>query len=259
MRTLPKPRLVVVILWLLLMAKVVTCQGASGLLPDFSKIDALLDRGEHQQAWQLLTETPWDEQIPGPVLWRLARAQYEMGRAVEPDPAAAGFFRQSEHYARAAITIDPDMPDGYKWLAIALGAQAKGNDARTQIRLSREVKESIEKALALAPDDDIACLVLSRWHYKVATLDIWSRTFATLVYGGLPEASLSEAEQLLLRAIALRDRIAHRYNLARVYLRQGRRDEAKVQLQKARSLPVTFQEEVMELQKCREQLREWQE
>jgi hypothetical protein len=142
-------------------------------------------------------------------------------------------------------------------LAIALGAQAKESDTEAQIRLSREVKESIEKAIVLAPEDDIAYLVLSRWHYKISALDFFARTFAKLVYGGLPESSLGDAQQLLWRAIALRDRIAHRYNLAKVYERMNRREDAKAQLQLALLLPVTFPEEAEELEKARDKLKAW--
>jgi hypothetical protein len=37
-----------------------------------------------------------------------------------------------------------------------------------------------------------------------------------------------------------------------------RREDAKMQLQKALLLAVTFQEEVEEQQKCRDKLKEWQ-
>jgi len=134
----------------------------------------------------------------------------------------------------------------------------KEGDVQAQIRLSREVKESIEKAIALAPDDDIAYLVLSRWHYKVSALGIVARTYASIVYGGLPEASLGEAEKLLLHAIALSDRIAHRYNLAKVYERMDRREDAKAQLQMALLLPVTFPEEAEAQAKSRDKLQAWQ-
>jgi len=188
----------------------------------------------------------------------MARLHYEMGRVAASAQDAMRLYQSAEKFARSAIANNPDSGEGYTWLAIALGAQAKENDTQTQIRLSREVKESIEKAIVLNPEDDIAYLVLSRWHYKVSALGFMARTMARLVYGGLPEASLSEAEKLLWQAIALRDRIAHRYNLAKVYERMDRREDAKVQLQKALLLKVTFQEEVDEQQKCREKLREWQ-
>ena len=143
-------------------------------------------------------------------------------------------------------------------MAITLGAQAKETDTKAQVRLSREVKENIEKAITIAPDDDIAYLVLSRWHYKISALGLFARTFASIVYGGLPEASLDEAEKLLWRAIGLHDRVAHRYNLAKVYERMNRREDAKLQLQQALLLPVTFPEEVGEQEKSRIKLQNWQ-
>jgi tetratricopeptide (TPR) repeat protein len=142
-------------------------------------------------------------------------------------------------------------------MAIALGAQADDAGVRTQIQLSRRVKENIDKALALDPNDDISLLVLSRWHYKVASLGIWSRAVVRVVYGGLPPASMNKSEELLLRAISIKDRIAHRYNLAKVYNQMGRREDALRQLRLALVLPVTFPEEADDLEKARRKLNSW--
>jgi len=130
---------------------------------------------------------------------------------------------------------------GYKWLAIALGAQAKESDTKAQIRLSREVKESIEKAIALPPEDDIDYLVLSHWHTKVSALDFFARTVAKIVYV-FCRTPLT-GRKSYCRAIALRDRIAHRYTWAKVYERMDRREDAKGSMQMALLLPVTFPEE----------------
>jgi hypothetical protein len=156
------------------------------------------------------------------------------------------------------MTAAPDESDGYKWLAIALGAQAKYTDTETQVKQSREIKESIEKAITLAPEDDISYLVLSRWHYKISGLSFFARTFAKMIYGGLPEASLKDAEKLLWKAIGLHDRIAHRYNLAKVYDRMDRQEDYKLQLQQTILLPVTFPEEAEELEKAHKKLRQLQ-
>jgi len=258
MGILCKPEILVAVLLMLLTADGALCQELAVATASLQKIDVLLNQGDNRQALELLQELPEDGQFLDQKFWRMARLHYEMGRVAASAQDAMRLYQSAEKFARSAIANSPDSGDGYKWLAIALGAQAKESDAQTQIRLSREVKENIEKAIALAPEDDIAYLVLSRWHYKVSALGFMARTIASLVYGGLPEASLSEAEKLLWRAIALRDRIAHRYNLAKVYERMDRREDAKVQLQKALLLKVTFQEEVDEQQKCREKLREWQ-
>ena len=246
------------VLMILLAATTALCQGIAPLPINLQQIDTLLNQGDNQQAWQRLQELPQGGPLLDEKLWRMARVQYEMGRVAATDRNALVCYQDAEKYARAAIVNNPHRGDGYKWLAIALGAQVKEGDVQAQIRLSREVKESIEKAIALAPDDDIAYLVLSRWHYKVSALGFVARTYASIVYGGLPEASLGEAEKLLLHAIALCDRIAHRYNLAKVYERMDRREDAKAQLQMALLLPVTFPEEAEAQAKSRDKLQAWQ-
>ena len=96
-----------------------------------------------------------------------------------------------------------------------------------------------------------------RWHYKISELSFLARTFANIIYGGLPDGSLDEAKKLLLLAIELHDRIAHRYNLARVYERMDLREYAKHQYQKVLILPVTFPEEAEEQEKAPKKLQEW--
>jgi len=223
----------------------------------FLNVDELLTKGENMQAWDILHGLSAQE-TDSEILWRMARTQYEMGRLTETDKQALGYFQEAEKYARAAMTAAPDESDGYKWLAIALGAQAKYTDTETQVKQSREIKESIEKAITLAPEDDISYLVLSRWHYKISGLSFFARTFAKMIYGGLPDASLKEAEKLLWKAIGLHDRIAHRYNLAKVYDRMDRQEDYKLQLQQTILLPVTFPEEAEELEKAHKKLRQLQ-
>lgn len=221
----------------------------------YQAIDALLMNGENQQAFEILSTLLDNGEGHEEILWRMARAQYEMGRLVETDDKndqrALAFYQEAEDYARAAIAEAPGKSDGYKWLAITLGVKMKYGDFETQVKQTWEIKENIDKAIALTPDDDIAYLVLSRWHYKLSELGFWARSLASMIYGELPKASFEQAEALLLKAISLHDRISHRYNLARVYDRMERREDAKVQYQKALLLPVTFPDEVREQEKAR--------
>jgi len=224
-----------------------------GSAANFQKIDEMLLRGENQQALEMLGGLSKGGPDSVEKLWRLSRVYYEMGRLDEK--RALQLFRQSEENARTAIAADSDSGDSYKWLAIALGAQAKYSDTKSQVHQSREIKQSIERAIALNPNDDISYLVLSRWHYKISGLGTIARTLAKIIYGGVPKASLAKAEELLLQAIALHDRISHRYNLAKVYDRMERSEDKKIQLQKAMLLPVTFPEEAEEQEKAREKLQ----
>jgi len=218
------------------------------------KVDELLAQGKNLQAWDNLRSLPTKDTDYGDVLWRMARTQYELGRLAELDKKALKFFQETEKYARAAIEAAPTRSDGYKWLAIGLGAQSKYVETETQVKHSREIKKNIEKAISLAPDDDISYLVLSRWHYKMSGLGFFARIYADMIYGGIPKASLKEAEELLLQAIGLRDRIAHRYNLYKVYDRMDRATDARTQLGKVLLLPVTFPEEAEEKAKAMKKL-----
>lgn len=193
----------------------------------------------------------------GTPLWRKAFDEYERGRTSKDARQRSAHLLRAEQFAKQSIKADPHDDEGYKWLAITLGAQAEDASVKTQIRLSRLVKENIEKALTLDPDDDISLLVLSRWHYKVASLQPWTRAFVRLIYGGLPSASMEKSENLLLRAIAIKDRIAHRYSLAKVYHQMGRKEAALKQLRLALALPVTFAEEADDREKARRKLSSW--
>ena len=187
----------------------------------------------------------------------MARVQYEMGQVAEKKSAKR--YKSAEKYARAAIKNDPNNSESYKWLAIAIGAQSKYSGAKEQVRQSGEIKKYIEKAIELNPDDDISYLVLSRWHYKVSALGGVARTFAKVVYGGVPKASLKKAEELLLQAIEIHDRVAHRYNLAKIYNRMDREAEMLEQYRRALLLPVTFPEELKEKDKARKKLKNWEQ
>lgn len=214
-------------------------------------------RGKGETALQQASRLRDSSSKAGAALWRNASTQYELGRTSKNSQERATHYRRAAEFAQQAISVDPQGDEGYKWLAIALGAQAEDVGVRAQIQLSRRVKENIEKALSLDPDDDISLLVLSRWHYKVASLEPWTRAVVRVVYGGLPQASMEKAEQLLLKAIARKDRIVHRYSLAKVYYHMGRREAALQQLRQALKLPVTIPEETDDLEKARKKLASW--
>ena len=241
--------------WALLSASGSIYQEVDETASTLEEVDGLLNQGDNEQAWKILQALPEDDSKSAERLWRMARTQYEIGQV--SDQKNAKIFKSAEKYARAAIEKDPNNSEGYKWLAIAIGAQSKYSSTKEQVRQSGEIKESIEKAIELNPDDDIAYLVLSRWHYKVSALSGAARTFARIIYGGVPKASLKKAEDLLLQAIKIYDRVAHRYNLAKVYKRMDRQEAAMEQLRLTLLLPVTFPEEVKDKEKARKKQQSW--
>ncbi len=141
-------------------------------------------------------------------------------------------------YAERAVALEPDKAVNVLSVAIARGRLATYSDTRTKVEFSRQIKADAERALALDPNYAWAHHVLARWHYEIASLGSMSRWFAKLIYGGLPNASFSEAESHLQRAIALEpENLIHRLELGFVYQAEGREDDARRQFERGLNMP----------------------
>ncbi len=100
------------------------------------------------------------------------------------------------------------------------------------------MKEYAERALKLDPTDSYAWHVLGAWNYELAQMGPLSRAFVKMVYGGMPPASNEEAERLFRKAMELApERVSHHAELGRTLAVLGRKDEARLELNKALSLP----------------------
>ena len=108
-----------------------------------------------------------------------------------------------------------------------------------KIEISRTVRERVASALALSPDDDVALHVLGRWEYEMSCVSFAVRVAVKMMYGGLEVGSIEAAHRCLARAIELRpERLVHRVVMARILLKQNRKDEAVVELQTALGLGI---------------------
>ena len=122
---------------------------------------------------------------------------------------------------------------------MTLGRLALWSSNQRKIEISREVRERVVAALTLSPDDDVALHVLGRWEYEMAVLGWAVRMVVKTIYGGLEVGSLAEAHRCLARAIEINpERLVHRVVMARILLKQNKRDEAVAQLEAACRLPI---------------------
>ena len=99
-----------------------------------------------------------------------------------------------------------------------------------------------ERVLALEPDHAGAHNILGKVNYEVMTLGRVHRFLARLLIGdnqALDAASWEEAERHQVASIAAAPfMILFRYELARTYLRRGKRTEAELQLRELLGLTV---------------------
>lgn len=178
-----------------------------------------------------------------PALWKAAGACIDIAKQIPDEyrPIRDSLYLVARDYAERAIRADSTGADGYFMLAQTLGRLARTRSGKERVRFGRTVYEAAARALELNPDHDGAHHVLGAWHAEAKRLSGFTRWFAQAFLGAdfLARASWDSAAFHLERAVALRpDYIFHRLELAQIYLDQGRRAEAREQLERIAELPV---------------------
>ena len=176
-------------------------------------------------------------------LWvRLAKVAGDRGQRFQLDEKKAeaeAAYAEAVAASRRAVRIDPRGWEGHSGLAANLGRLALFEGSKTKLRMSREVKAEADKALQLNPRDDRAMHVLARWNRGIAELNVFEKTAAKVVYGGVPEgATMNNAVSWFEKAIAVEpDYLNHHLELGRTDLALKLGDKAREQLEAALGCP----------------------
>jgi tetratricopeptide (TPR) repeat protein len=138
-------------------------------------------------------------------------------------------YRSGEQYARRAVAANPNDPEAHFQLARAIGRNALTMGARDKVKFAREVREQALDALRLDPKHSGALHVMGVWNAEVMRLNGFTRLIAKKLLGGqiFSEANWDNAQTYLERAVELDpNRIAHRLDLAAVYVDRGEKAKA---------------------------------
>lgn len=141
-------------------------------------------------------------------------------------------------YSQRALKQAPKMSDANLAVAICYGRLLDLVPVRTRVEYSRQVHDFTQKALDLDPDSDYAWHMMGRWNQAVATMGTMTKGIVSLVYGGLPNASLEKSKECFEKALKLKqDRVSHHIELGRTLAFMGRKDEARKQIETGLSMP----------------------
>jgi tetratricopeptide (TPR) repeat protein len=158
--------------------------------------------------------------------WKLARVCYWLGsNAMEAE--RRGWLERGMEAARQATAAEPDRPEGHFWLAANMGTLAESFGLRAGLKYRKPIKEALETVLRIDPGfmQGSADRALGRWYDKVPRL-----------FGG----SASKAEEHLRASLKYdpQSTITH-YFLAELYLDEGRKADARAELQRVLDAPIT--------------------
>lgn len=156
--------------------------------------------------------------------WKLARADYWLGGHTS-EPERTMRFEDGIARGRTAVRLQPNRPEGHFWLAANMGALAELS-SRAGLRYRRAIKEELETVRRLDPAflQGSADRALGRWYAKVPRL-----------FGG----DKQEAERRLRASLQYNPHsTASHFFLAELFVEEGRRDEARAELQAMLDAPL---------------------
>jgi FimV-like protein len=173
---------------------------------------------------QVIDEDPQNYEA----LWNLSILYSKKGQRQENEEETEQYFIRSLELAEQVLEHHPDKSYSHYVYAVAIGRLADISSPRERVQSSEEVKEHVDIALELDPENEAGWHLLGVWHTSAANLSRAERWAANLLFGGAPEgASNSEAERCLQKAIELDPgNILFHLDLARFYITTGREDEA---------------------------------
>ena len=180
----------------LIVSAVLICLFASSLyagvsIPDsvakYMEIgDKYADKFEHKMAAFAYEKVLKYDPNNYEALWKAGDERTELADKLEDKKVKQWNFERGAEHCQKAVTVNPDGWEGHFRLSVALGRLALFRGGKEKIKLSRQVKEEAEKAIALNPEADLAYHVLGRWHQNMANLSSVLRFFAKVLYGGVP-------------------------------------------------------------------------
>jgi tetratricopeptide (TPR) repeat protein len=190
------------------------------------------------------------------VLWRLSRLASVEGGLLSGEAKHAKYL-EAERHARTCVAADSTVAEGYTWLAVSLGNLAMFEGSKAKVRLCGEIKQALDRALLLKPDDDIAYTILGSFYRALGNVSWIERQLASVFLGSLPDGGYPEAEVALKKAIALAPgTLRHRRELGMLYVDWGREEDARKVLQECLLLPTTLASDPADKEKVRATLRE---
>jgi hypothetical protein len=156
---------------------------------------------------------------------KLARARYWLGRHA-PENERKALFEGGIEAARAAVSTEPNRPEGHFWIAANMGALAESYGLGQGMKYRGDIKSELLTVLKLDPafQEGSADRALGRWYFKVPGL-----------FGG----SKKKSEEHLRASLGYNSNsTASHFFLAETLTALGRRDEARAELQKVIDAPI---------------------
>lgn len=176
----------------------------------FDVADGLHKDGKIKEAIDALAMEESDSYV------RRSRWTVDLSESVSDKDARLTILKGADEDAAKAIQMDDKNFAAWKAAAIVKGKMQKCVGTNEKVALTKEVKENIEKALELNPEDGASWHVLGMWHAGVSSLNFMMKAALKALFGGMPEASHEKAIECFLKADKCKPNLTSMVELAKV-------------------------------------------
>jgi tetratricopeptide (TPR) repeat protein len=177
----------------------------------------------------------------------------------EPNTKARDeYYKAALIYAKTAYKLYPDSDASNVAMAIAIGRIVLLKSGKEKIASVKELKNYVDKAIAVNANNFKAWHILGKWHYELSNLNTLEKTAAKIMYGALPASSLASAILCYEKTKNLSSNFALNYlELAKAYKRNGEKTKAIAQLNYLLTLPNKVQDDERIKGEARGLLKKW--
>lgn len=207
------------------------------------KADELYEEMQYKKIYDLLYEEKHCENDE--ILWRLARATYELALSTKLDQERVSLINEAYSYIKRAVEINDNSNNVHRWCAILLDLVSKEIGTKERITKSKEVRKHIEKAIELCPSDSTALYMLGNWCYTFADLSWYQRQLASVIFTAPPTSTFQEALPYFLKAEEI-DPNFFSMNLlyiGKTYLKLNEKEKAVAALEKVQNFSLKTRED----------------
>lgn len=200
---------------------------SADVLSGIEKSDRLFLREQYDASRKVLEGMLAQHPDEVELLWRLAQHAINDGDGTTDSKAKERHYRKSVQYAEAAVAADERNATAWAYLAAAHGSYAMFAGGKEKVKLANKIRDQLERALALDPNNEVAHTIYGTWHREVAEVGWIERQLANMFLGSMPDGSIDGSIRHLKAAVKAGPNVLrHRFELGLTYLSADREKEA---------------------------------
>ena len=158
-----------------------------------SKADQLFDSDKFEDLLKYLLEQPnWSDDSE--LLWRVARAQFQVSKSDSKNKNQ--LVKEANNNVRRSLELNNECGPAHKWAAVLLDQASAIDGTRARIEQTVNVRNHMEQAIRLMPNDGTAHYLLGEWHFSVCNISWLEKKLASAIFATLPEGSLETALEM---------------------------------------------------------------